>query len=299
MLISLEQQIKNLQLLHTVPVYPNKKRPMTAHGYKNGVKNADIKGWLLKGNNIGISLPLSNLACIDVDMHGKEDGLTEYKRLCEKYGIIDTYTEVTATGNGLHIVILDDGITANNCDIASGVEFKRNGLIVCSPSQINGNQYKIIRGINSDGTFKFAKAPSDWLEAINNAFKNKSKPKKQYNPNSQQKYKAKDFGNLDYNKVFQNCRFLSYVKINSADIKEPIWFSAVNMLSADINSDYIIHWLSKDYPTYSFDETQKKINDSRNSGKFCGCNYIARNYYEICKGCHKAEQIIRGDKYEK
>ncbi len=86
-------------------------------------------------------------------MHGKEDGLTEYKRLCEKYGIIDTYTEVTATGNGLHLFIRDDGITANNCDLAPGVEFKRNSMIVCSPSQMKGVQYKIIGGINPDGTF--------------------------------------------------------------------------------------------------------------------------------------------------
>lgn len=292
MLISLEQQIYNLQQLYTVPVYPNQKRPMTAHGYKNGVKNADIKGWLSKGNNIGISLPLSNLACIDVDMHGNENGLAEYQKLCEKYGVIDTYTEVTATGDGLHIVIQDDGITANNCILAPGVEFKRNGLIVCSPSQINRNQYKIIGGINPDGIFKFAKAKTDWIELINNSSKNKNK--KSRKSNTKEKYVAKDFGKLDYNKIFQSCRFLSYVKINSADLKEPIWFTAINMLSADINSDYIIHWLSEDYPTYSFEETQNKIETSRKSGKFCGCNYIAKNYYEICKGCPKAEQIIGG-----
>lgn len=135
MLISLEHQIKNLQHLYTVPVYPNQKRPKTKHSYYDGIKYADIKSWLSRVYNIGISLPLSNLACIDVDMHGKEDGLTEYKRLCEKYGIIDTYTEVTATGNGLHLFIRDDGITANNCDLAPGVEFKRNSMIVCSPSR--------------------------------------------------------------------------------------------------------------------------------------------------------------------
>ncbi len=294
MTISFDQMVHNLQQLHTVAVYPNQKRPKTMHGYKDGIINADIKSWLSKGNNIGISLPLSNLACIDVDMHGKENGLAEYQKLCEKYGVIDTYTEVTATGNGLHIVIQDEGITANNCIIAQGVEFKRNGIIVCSPSIINGVKYKITDGINPDGTYKFAKATTGWIEAINNASKNKSKSKKQYNFQSQQEYTAKDFGKLDYNKVFQSCRFLSYVKINSAEISEPIWFTAVNMLSVDINSDNIIHWLSEDYPTYSFDETQKKINDSRSSGKFCGCNYIARNYYDICKGCPKAEQIRGG-----
>lgn len=294
MLISMEQMIKNLQQLHTVPVYSNQKRPMTAHGYLDGVQNADINSWLDRGFNVGISLSLSGLACIDVDMHGKENGLAEYQKLCTEYGIIDTYTEVTATGNGLHIIIHDDGITANNCVLAPGVEFKRNGLIVCSPSTINGVQYKIIGGINPDGSYKFAKAPTGWIEAINNASKNKSKSRKHHKFQSQHEYTAKDFGKLDYNKVFQNCRFLSYVKLNSAEISEPIWFAAVNMLSIDKNSDYIIHWLSEDYPTYSFEETQNKIEASRSSGKFCGCNFIARNYYDICKGCPKAEQI-RGE----
>lgn len=194
----------------------------------------------------------------------------------------------------MHIVIQDDGITANNCVLAPGVEFKRNGLIVCSPSTINGIQYKIIGGINPDGSYKFTKAPTGWIEAINNASKHKSKSRKHYKFQSQQEYTAKDFGKLDYNKVFRNCRFLSYVKLNSAEIPEPIWFAAVNMLSIDKNSDYIIHWLSEDYPTYSFEETQNKIEASRSSGKFCGCNFIARSYYDICKGCPKAEQI-RGE----
>ncbi len=139
--------------------------------------------------------------------------------------------------------------------------------------------------------FNFAKASDAWLELINNA--SKSKPKRQYRKkNNQTKNEAKNFGNLDYNKIFQSCKFLQYVKINSSEIKEPIWFIAINMLSADINSDYIIHWLSEDNPNYSYEETQNKIAYSRASGKFCGCNFIARNYYEICKGCTKAEQII-------
>lgn len=224
-----------------------------------------------------------------------ENGLKAYTELCEKYGVIDTYTEVTATGNGLHIVIQDDGITASNCILAPGVEFKRNGLIVCSPSQINGNQYKIIGGVNSDGYYKFAKLDSAWLDLINSTSKNKKKSNR-CNCVSPRKYQAKNYGYLDYQKVFDNCQFLRYVKINSETLNEPVWFTAVNMLSSDVNSDYIIHWLSEGYPQYVFNETQKKINDSRNRGKFCGCNYIARNYYEICKGCPKAEQIIKGDK---
>ena len=56
----------------------------------------------------------------------------------------------------------------------------------------------------------------------------------------------------------------------------------------------LIHiWLSQDYPKYTFEETQKKIEQSRKVGIYRGCNYIAQNHYEICKGCPKAEAIIR------
>ncbi|HSA07324.1 MAG TPA: bifunctional DNA primase/polymerase [Candidatus Gastranaerophilales bacterium] len=292
MLISLEQQIFNLQQLYTVPVYPNQKRPATKHGYKDGKLNADIRSWLNKGYNIGISLSLSGLGCLDIDMHGKSDGLAVFKSLCKKLGIIDTYAEQTATGNGLHYVVNDEGITVGNCEIAPGVEFKRNGIIVCSPSQINNVQYKIIGGVNSDGTYNFGKVSPDWLVVINNA--SKTKPKKTYKVTNKQEYKARNFGNLDYNKIFQSCKFLMHTKINSSIISEPEWFTAVNMLAVDINSDAVIHWLSEDYPKYSFDETKKKILASRNNGLFCGCNYVARTYYHICQGCPRAERIKGG-----
>jgi len=292
MLIDIEQQIFNLQQLYTVPVYPNKKIPATPHGYKDGKINADIKSWLDKGYNIAISLPLSGLASLDIDMHGEINGKAEFEVLCKEYGYIDSYTELTATGNGLHIVVKDDGITAGNCEIASGVEFKRNGIIVCSPSQINGVQYRIIGGVDPDGTYKFAKLSPAWLNAINNS--SKGKAKKTYKLADKQEYKARNFGNTNYNRVFKTCQFLRYVKINSSIISEPEWFTAVNMLSADINSDAVIHWLSEDYTRYSFEETQKKIDCSRNSGRFCGCNYVANKYYQICKGCPKAEKIKGG-----
>lgn len=290
--IDLAQQIYNLQQLHTVPVYPNKKIPKAEHGYKSGVLNADIAGWLARGDNVAISLSLSRLACIDVDMHGESDGLAEFNKLCKALGEIDTCTEQTATGNGLHFIVQDEGITAGNCEIAPGVEFKINSIIVCSPSKINGVQYKIIGGINPDGTYKFAKLSPAWLELINNS--SKSKQKNTYNPKNNKTYKAKDFGISDYNKVLQSCQFLIYVKVNSSTISEPEWFAAVNMLSADINSDAFIHWLSEDYATYSYAETQKKIDYSRNKGLFCGCSHIAKTYYNICKGCPKAEEIIGG-----
>ena len=103
------------------------------------------------GYNLAISLPLSYFVCIDVDRHDK-DGLIAYNKLVKNLGEIDTYTELTPTNGGLHIFVKADGILDNvrNCDLAEGVEFKKNGYVVCAPSYFKGNNYKIPEGITPE-----------------------------------------------------------------------------------------------------------------------------------------------------
>lgn len=281
-----------LKDVSTLPVYGNTKLGAVEHGYKSGIINAPISQWLRNGYNLAISLPLSYFACIDVDRHDK-DGLIAYNKLVKNLGEIDTYTELTPTNGGLHIFVEADGILDNvkNCDLAEGVEFKKNGYVVCAPSCFKGNQYKIINGVNADGTYKFAKLPPKWLDFINS----KGKPST-YKQSVSTEKKHKTFPQntrLNYNKMLASCRFLAYLKQHSEEIKEPVWYSGVNMLARNTTTDEFIHWLSQDYPKYTFEETQKKIEQSRKVGIYRGCNYIAQNHYEICKGCPKAEAIIR------
>lgn len=285
----IEFALKNVA---TLPVYPDSKLGAVKHGYKSGIINAPISQWLRNGYNLAISLPLSYFACIDVDRHDK-DGLIAYNKLVKNLGEIDTYTELTPTNGGLHIFVEADGILDNvkNCDLAEGVEFKKNGYVVCAPSCFKGNQYKIINGVNADGTYKFAKLPPKWLDFINS----KGKPST-YKQSVSTEKKHKTFPQntrLNYNKMLASCRFLAYLKQHSEEIKEPVWYSGVNMLARNTTTDEFIHWLSQDYPKYTFEETQKKIEQSRKVGIYRGCNYIAQNHYEICKGCPKAEAIIR------
>ena len=281
-----------LKDVSTLPVYWNTKLGAVEHGYKSGIINAPISQWLRNGYNLAISLPLSYFACIDVDTHDK-DGLIAYNKLVKNLGEIDTYTELTPTNGGLHIFVEADGILDNvkNCDLAEGVEFKKNGYVVCAPSCFKGNQYKIINGVNADGTYKFAKLPPKWLDFINS--KGKLSTYKQ-SVSTEKKHKTfPQNTRLNYNKMLASCRFLAYLKQHSEEIKEPVWYSGVNMLARNTTTDEFIHWLSQDYPKYTFEETQKKIEQSRKVGIYRGCNYIAQNHYEICKGCPKAEAIIR------
>ena len=281
-----------LKDVSTLPVYWNTKLGAVEHGYKSGIINAPISQWLRNGYNLAISLPLSYFACIDVDRHDK-DGLIAYNKLVKNLGEIDTYTELTPTNGGLHIFVEADGILDNvkNCDLAEGVEFKKNGYVVCAPSCFKGNQYKIINGVNADGTYKIAKLPPKWLDFINS--KGKLSTYKQ-SVSTEKKHKTfPQNTRLNYNKMLASCRFLAYLKQHSEEIKEPVWYSGVNMLARNTTTDEFIHWLSQDYPKYTFEETQKKIEQSRKVGIYRGCNYIAQNHYEICKGCPKAEAIIR------
>lgn len=277
----------------TLPVYWDSKRCATKHGFKSGIKHAPITQWLKDdGYNLAISLPFSNLVCMDVDRHNK-DGLIAYKNLVKTLGDIDTYTELTPTGGGLHVFVKADGIlgSVKNCDLASGVEFKRNGYIVCAPSYFKGNFYKVIKGVNPDGTYKFSKLNDKWLELINH-----QSNEQMVRPNMMSKKVARttlQCKNLDYAKMLASCRFLAYLKQYSEEIPEPVWYSGINMLARNTQTDEFIHWLSQDYPKYTYNETQNKIEQSRKVGIFRGCNYIAQNHYEICKGCPKAEQIMR------
>lgn len=284
-----------LKDISTLPVYSDTKLGAVKHGYKSGINNAPISQWLRNGYNLAISLPLSYLVCIDVDRHDK-NGLIAYNELVTKFGEIDTYTELTPTNGGLHIFVRADGILDNvkNCDLAEGVEFKKNGYVVCAPSYFKGNQYKIINGVNADGSYKFAKLSHQWLDFINS--KGKSYTYKQSVSTEKKHITFPQNTKLNYNKMLVSCRFLAYLKQHSEEIKEPVWYSGVNMLARNTTTDEFIHWLSQDYPKYTFEETQKKIEQSRKAGIYRGCNYIAQNHYELCKGCPKAEEIMRRNK---
>ena len=296
-----EQIEKSLWEIATLPIYNNSKVCATKHGYLSGVKNMQIASFLNCGFNIALSLPLSNFVCIDVDMHGNINGLKTFLELVEKYGNIDTYTELTATNGGLHIFVSKDGIdeTVKNCDLATGVELKVNGYIVCAPSIINGKQYKIVWGVNADGTYKFGKLNKKWLNFINTIHKAEINGiSKEKNQCATRKFVPSEVP-LQYRQILENCRLLKFMYEYPDEIPEPVWFSAISMLTRNTNTDDFIHLISEGYSKYTYKETNYKIKHSRNTSKHCGCNYIATNHYEFCKGCPKAEQIKRRNNYER
>lgn len=292
--ISKPQIETNLKDTATMTTYWNTKIPAIKGSFKNAIKNAPIVNWLDMGYNIAISLPLSYLCCIDVDMHG-EDGLKAFKDLENLFGELGfTYTEDTPTGSGKHFFFRLDGLNDDlkNCDLAEGVEFKVNGFIVCAPSCYKGKRYQVINGVNPDGTYHFAKLNEKWAKFINEKAKRVVKKYEKKNSGTQQN--SIIINRVPkFDKLISRCRFLANIFEQSALIKEPVWFSMVNMLTRNTNTDEFIHYLSQGHPNYTHEETDRKIAESRSYGKHRGCFYIATNHYKYCQGCPKAEQIMR------
>ena len=69
-----------------------------------------------------------------------------------------------------------------------------------------------------------------------------------------------------------------------------MWFSMISILAQLDGCESLIHELSAPYPKYSFKETEYKISRAKNFGKPQSCNYISKQYPEICKGCKEHER---------
>lgn len=153
------------------PVLPFKKRPAYGgHGWKSATGNeVQIKRWWSENPNynIGIALPFSGLAVLDIDpRHGGDRNLAA---LIEQYGPLPN-TYVVATGGGGHHYYFRFEWDPD-CDypkkLAEGVELLRNGYVVAPPSDTSraesgGGLYRVDQF--NDG--HLAPLPTRWVDAV-------------------------------------------------------------------------------------------------------------------------------------
>ncbi len=89
------------------------------------------------------------------------------------------------------------------------------------------------------------------------------------------------------------CEFLQYCKNNAADLSEHDWYAMISNLAVFDGGDRTIHQLSKPYPKYDYNETQKKIAHFLESGtKPITCACIAEKGFK----CPKLENNVCGCK---
>lgn len=277
--------LKNWQNYATFPCKGNSKQPATRNGFKDAQFGQDVEAIVNLGYNIALACEKSGIVVIDVDYHDeKSTAMDDLKQLEVELGakLPLTLTQSTASGNGRHLIYSAKGITNPRGKIGQFCDLKYRGYIMIAPSFINGRQYEIIDGVNESGNFIIAELPQAWLDYVN-----KDVPT---NPNKVQKATStpkarKTYTNINVDKMFSNCAFLHYCRDNADCLSEPEWFSMISVLAQIEDSDELIHELSEPYPTYSFDETQKKIDNARAFGLPQSCAYLSANYAEICKNC--------------
>lgn len=66
--------------------------------------------------------------------------------------------------------------------------------------------------------------------------------------------------------VMLSCSFLQHCKDDAKSLSEPEWYAMITNLACFEGGTSVIHTLSKPYPGYDMDETQKKINHYLESG---------------------------------
>jgi len=82
----------------------------------------------------------------------------------------------------------------------------------------------------------------------------------------------------------KQCLFLQHCKKNAKNLPEPDWYAMITNLAVFEGGEDTIHKLSKPYPKYSFDETQKKINHFyKSKTKPMTCAMIAEKGFKCPK----------------
>lgn len=275
--------INNLKKLAVVACVSNSKLPATKHGLNDARCNADVEGLINNGYNIGVNCARSGLIAFDIDYHNPDSNAEgELKALENDLGQLPkTLTQTTASGKGKHLIFSAKGVNSPKGKLSKNIDIRYNAYIMFAPSIINGCQYEIIDGIDDNGDFVIATLPDPWLNYINKdcARKRKRSSKK----TSYTVHKPHYSVNID--EMFYLCNFLHHCRINATTLSEPEWFSMVSILAPIDGCDEVIHELSRPYSGYSYEETQKKIDNAKRFGQGHSCAYIASCFPEVCANC--------------
>ncbi len=277
---------QNLKQFKLHPCLKNSKYPATYNGFKDALSGQDISDFIKQGLNIGLACALSKLIVIDADVDAERNfnGIQTIKELEKELGPLPlTLTQETPRG-GRHFIFSDEGIINPIIKIGKDVDIKHNGYILCWPSSIDNKFYRFIEGIEDNGDFIISKLPEKWIAYLNK--NNLSKI------SSSKLRKPKKFKNVNIDALFKNCNFLKHCRDNAETLSEPEWHAMICSLTPMESCEELIHELSAPYPNYSFEETQKKIDNAQKFGYPTSCNYISSLCPDVCISCNQNRKEI-------
>ena len=81
------------------------------------------------------------------------------------------------------------------------------------------------------------------------------------------------------------CEFLTHCDRDRMSLSEPEWYAMISILARETGGPQLIHSLSKGYPKYSLQETDKKILHAINDTGPATCERIKRELFDCGKDC--------------
>jgi hypothetical protein len=261
------------------PCKPNLKIPATPNGFKDAKFGQNPYLIKSQGYNVGLACEMSGLVVIDQDVDESKgyNGIETIKGFEKIYGKLPLTLTATTPRGGKHCYYSSEGLINPIGKLGKDVDIKYHGYVLIEPSTINGKAYKFIDGIAENGEFIISTLPQAWLNLLN-----RQVPEITHTKAEKRELILK---NVDFKRIFVNCKFLQHCYNQAEILSEPEWFSMISILAPINGGDEIIHKLSEPYYNYSFDETQKKIEYAREFGCSQTCKYLSDTYPEICSLC--------------
>lgn len=90
--------------------------------------------------------------------------------------------------------------------------------------------------------------------------------------------------------VFQGCEFLKYCKSHASEVSEPEWYAALSIVARFPNGNEEAHTLSRGHPGYTYEETERKIEQALKSSGPRTCKNI-QNTWGACTKCPHYEKV--------
>lgn len=150
------------------PCKPNKKKPLTAHGYKDATSKPDqINTWW--GNHPDANIGLvtgkeANLVVVDVDVKDNAGGMKSLEQLEKECGQFDTLMVHSPSGGRHYYFKYPQGNHSIGCrtNLRTGIDIRANGGYIIAPgSTIDGIPYQF-----DDKDKEIAELPDELLKIL-------------------------------------------------------------------------------------------------------------------------------------
>ena len=102
-----------------------------------------------------------------------------------------------------------------------------------------------------------------------------------------------DYPPAHFDLIKSKCGFIAHCVDDAADLTEPEWYAAITIVSRCENGEELCHRISENYPGYSEEETELKIEHALADTGPMSCSHIATTLTnEYCKKCRYRGKIV-------